>query len=75
MQSLSFVAIITKSALSDRLLRIKLSVMLFAFALHFLIIFLGCIIAIHFDMTLGLIIAGTFGVKFFFMLPNNREEF
>jgi len=38
-------------------------------------IFLGCVIAIHFDMTLGLIIAGTFGVKFFFMLPNNREGF
>ena len=45
------------------------------FALHFAMIFLGCVIAFHFDMTLGLIIAGTFGVKFFFMLPNNREEF
>ena len=41
----------------------------------FAMIFLGCVIAIHFDMTLGLIIAGTFGVKFFFMLPNNREGF
>ena len=40
------------------------------FALHFAMIFLGCVIAIHFDMTLGLIIAGTFGVKFFFMLPS-----
>ena len=39
------------------------------FALHFLVIILGCIIAIHFDMTLGLIIAGTFTVKWFFMFP------
>jgi hypothetical protein len=39
------------------------------FALHFAVIFLGCIIAIHFDMTLGLIIAGTFTVKWFFMFP------
>ena len=45
----------------------------FYFALHFLVIFLGIIIAIHFDFTLGLLIAGTFAVKFFFMLPNNRE--
>ena len=43
------------------------------FALHFAVIFLGCIIAIHFDFTLGLLIAGTFAIKFFFMLPNNRE--
>ena len=41
----------------------------FYFALHFLVIFLGCIIAIHFDTTLGLIIAGTFTVKWFFMFP------
>ena len=40
------------------------------FALHFAMIFLGCVIAIHFDMTIGLLIAGTFAVKFFFMLPN-----
>ena len=39
------------------------------FALHFAVIFLGCIIAIHFDMTLGLIIAGFFTVKWFFMFP------
>ena len=45
------------------------------FALHFAMIFLGLVIAMHFDMTIGLIIAGTFGVKFFFMLPNNREGF
>ena len=45
------------------------------FALHFAMIFLGLVIAMHFDMTFGLIIAGTFGVKFFFMLPNNREGF
>jgi hypothetical protein len=42
----------------------------FYFALHFAVIFLGCIIAIHWDMTLGLLIAGTFTVKWFFMFPN-----
>jgi len=47
------------------------AVMLYAiyFALHFAVIFLGIIIAIHFDFTIGLLIAGTFAVKFFFMLP------
>ena len=39
------------------------------FALHFAVIFLGCIIAIHFDFTLGLLIAGAFLVKWFFMFP------
>ena len=39
------------------------------FALHFAVIFLGCIIAIHFDMLLGLLIAGTFIVKWWFMFP------
>jgi len=43
------------------------------FALHFAMIFLGMILAIHFDPTIGLLIAGTFAAKFFFMLPNNRE--
>jgi hypothetical protein len=42
----------------------------FYFALHFAMIFLGCIIAIHWDMTLGLIIAGFFTVKWFFMFPH-----
>jgi hypothetical protein len=41
----------------------------FYFALHFAVIFLGCIIAIHWDMTLGLIIAGFFTCKWFFMFP------
>jgi len=41
----------------------------FYFSLHFAVIFLGCIIAIHFDMILGLIIAGTFTVKWFLMFP------
>ena len=41
----------------------------FYFALHFAVIVLGCIIAIHFDFTLGLIIAGTFLAKWFFMFP------
>jgi len=45
------------------------------FALHFAMIMLGLVIAIHFDMWIGLALAITFGVKFFFMLPNNREEF
>ena len=39
------------------------------FALHFAMVFLGVIIAIHFDMTLGLVLAGTFAVKWFFMFP------
>ena len=33
------------------------------FALHFAVIFLGVILAIHFDFTLGLLIAGTFTAK------------
>ena len=41
----------------------------FYFALHFAVIFLGCLIAIHWDMILGLIIAGTFIVKWVFMFP------
>ena len=48
----------------------------FYFALHFAVIFLGCIIAIHFDFTLGLLIAITFTVKWFFMFPQmeGRDE-
>ena len=42
------------------------------FALHFAVVFLGCIIAIHYDMTLGLIIAGFFAVKWFFMFPQHE---
>jgi len=42
----------------------------FYFALHFAVIFLGCIIAIHLDFTLGLIIAGFFTCKWFFMFPH-----
>ncbi len=41
----------------------------FYFALHFAVIFLGIIIAIHFDVTLGLLIAITFTAKWFFMFP------
>ena len=53
------------------------ALMLYAiyFALHFAMCFLGIVIAMHFDMTIGLLIATTFGVKFLFMLPNNREGF
>ena len=48
----------------------------FYFALHFAVIFLGVIIAIHFDLTLGLLIAGTFTAKWFFMFPQmeGRDE-
>jgi len=42
----------------------------FYFALHFAVIFLGCIIAIHYDFILGIIIAGTFLAKWFFMFPH-----
>ena len=45
------------------------------FALHFAMIFLGVILAIHFDFTIGVLIAGPFAAKFFFMLPNNKEGF
>ena len=41
----------------------------FYFALHFALIFLGCIIAIHWDMTLGLILAGFITVKWLYMFP------
>jgi hypothetical protein len=44
------------------------------FALHFAMVFLGVVIAIHFDMTIGLILAGTFAVKFFFMMPSTDEN-
>ena len=46
------------------------------FALHFAMIFLGVVLAIHFDFTLGLLIAGTFTVKWFFMFPQmeGRDE-
>ena len=49
----------------------------FYFALHFAVIFLGIIIAIHFDMTLGLIIAGFFTVKWLYMFPQieGRNEY
>ena len=48
----------------------------FYFALHFAVIFLGIIIAIHFDFTLGLLIASTFTIKWFFMFPQmeGRDE-
>jgi len=46
------------------------------FALHFAMIFLGVIIAIHFDVWLGLAIAITFTIKWFFMFPHveGRDE-
>ena len=39
------------------------------FALHFAMIFLGVILAIHFDFAIGVAIATTFAVKWFFMFP------
>jgi hypothetical protein len=42
------------------------------FALHFAMIFLGVLLAIHFDFWIGSLIAITFGVKWFFMLPHGR---
>ncbi len=44
------------------------------FSLHFAVIILGCIIAIHFDMTLGLLIAGTFIVKWWFMFSELKTR-
>ncbi len=41
----------------------------FYFALHFAMIFLGVILAIHFDFTIGVLIATTFTIKWFFMFP------
>ena len=46
------------------------------FALHFAMIFLGVILAIHFDFTIGVLIATTFTIKWFFMFPyvEGRDE-
>jgi hypothetical protein len=45
------------------------------FALHFAMIFLGVVLAIHFDTTIGILIATTFAIKGWFMLPNNRGSY
>ncbi len=46
------------------------------FALHFAMIFLGVIIAIHTDMTwTGLALSLVMTIKFFLMIPNHNEEF
>ena len=37
------------------------------FALHFAMVFLGVILAIHFDFTIGVLIATTFTIKWWFM--------
>ena len=37
------------------------------FALHFVVIFLGVVLAIHFDFWLGFAIATTFTVKWFLL--------
>jgi len=46
----------------------------FYFALHFAIIFLGLIIAIHVETWIGLSIMGLFLVKFMLMLPDLNER-
>jgi hypothetical protein len=45
------------------------------FALHFAMIFLGVVYAIHFEFWIGILIAITFGIKWWFMLPNNRGSY
>jgi len=44
------------------------------FALHFAMIMLGLVIAIHFDPWLGLALFGVFTVKFMLMLPDLNER-
>ena len=44
------------------------------FSLHFAMIFLGLVIAIHFDAWLGLAIMGVFAIKFGLMLPDLNER-
>ena len=44
------------------------------FALHFAMIMLGVVMAIHFDFWIGILIAITFGIKFFFMLPKHEDQ-
>ena len=47
----------------------------FYFALHFAMIFLGIVIAIHTDMTwLGLGLSFVITIKFFLMLPDLNER-
>jgi|TARA_Y100000287_G_scaffold32419_1_gene23849 hypothetical protein len=42
------------------------------FALHFAMIFLGVVLAIHFDFWIGVAIAITFTIKWFFMFPHHE---
>ena len=44
------------------------------FALHFAMIMLGLVIAIHFDPWLGLALFGVFAIKFGLMLPDLNER-
>jgi len=44
------------------------------FALHFAMIFLGVIIAIHVETWIGLSIMGLFTVKFLLMFPDLNER-
>ena len=42
------------------------------FSLHFAMIFLGIVLAIHFDFWIGVAIAIIFTVKWFFMFPKYK---
>ncbi len=46
----------------------------FYFALHFAVIFLGIIIAIHFDFTIGLLVAFLGVFMFWAMLPSTDQN-
>ena len=42
------------------------------FSLHFAMIFLGVVLAIHFDFWIGVAIAITFTLKWWFMFPQHE---
>ena len=44
----------------------------FYFALHFAMIFFGMVLAIHFDFTIGVLIATTFTIKWVLMFPKHK---
>ena len=61
---------VTVIGLSEVMIMIKA----FYFALHFAMIFLGVIIAIHVETWIGLAIMGLFTVKFLLMFPDLNER-
>ena len=44
------------------------------FALHFMMIFLGVVLAIHFDLWIGLSLIALFTFKFFLQLPSTESN-